>query len=158
MRPLWPRLAHRSLLRTVPAGPGCGLGWPRQEWPGVAKLLIQLHLVAFRCFSRPPNPHPRLLPEERGHALQAGGARFPPSRGPLEVPCPRPEHPHPMLRIDLSPMQGEVNTCLRGNDGALRLNDACRQCTGWHGDGAMGICRRLGCVRGRGQAPFPSRL
>ena len=51
MRPPWPRLALRSLVRGGPVGPGCGLGWPRQECPGVAKLLIQLHLVAFRCFS-----------------------------------------------------------------------------------------------------------
>ncbi len=50
MGPPWPRLALRSLVRGGPAGPGCGLGWPRQEWPGVAKPLIQLHLVAFRCF------------------------------------------------------------------------------------------------------------
>ena len=50
MGPPWPRLALRSLVRGGPAGLGCGLGWPRQEWPGVAKPLIQLHLVAFRCF------------------------------------------------------------------------------------------------------------
>ena len=50
MGPPWPRLALRSLVRGGPAGPGCGFGWPRQEWPGVAKPLIQLHLVAFRCF------------------------------------------------------------------------------------------------------------
>ena len=49
MRPPWPRLALRSLVCGGPAGPGCDLGWPRQEWPGVAKLLIQLHLIAFRC-------------------------------------------------------------------------------------------------------------
>ena len=34
-----------------------GQGW---EWPGVAKLLIQLHLVAFRCISYSPNPHPNV--------------------------------------------------------------------------------------------------
>ena len=49
MRPPRPRLALRSLVRGGPAGPGSGLGWPRQEWTGVAKPLIQLHLVAFRC-------------------------------------------------------------------------------------------------------------
>ena len=49
MRPLWPRLALRSLVRGGPPGPGCGLGWLRYEWPGVTKLLIQLHLVAFGC-------------------------------------------------------------------------------------------------------------
>ena len=45
------------------------------------------------------------------------GCEVPVCRGPLEAPCLRPEHPHPMLRIDLSPMQGEVNTCLRRNVG-----------------------------------------
>ena len=50
MGPRWPRLALRSLVRGGLAGPGCGPGWPRYEWPGVAKPLIQLHLVAFRCF------------------------------------------------------------------------------------------------------------
>ena len=49
MGPPWPRLALRSLVGTGPAGSGCGLGWPRQEWPGVAKPLNQLHSVAFRC-------------------------------------------------------------------------------------------------------------
>ena len=44
-------------------------------------------------------------------------------RGPLEAPCPRLEHPHPMLRIDLSPMQGEVNTCLRRNVGVSCRRD-----------------------------------
>ena len=48
MRPPWPRLALRSLLRGGPAWPCCGLGWPRQEWPGVAKLLKPSHLVSFR--------------------------------------------------------------------------------------------------------------
>ena len=42
-------LALRSPVRGGPPGPGCGLGWLRHEWPGVTKLLIQLHLVAFRC-------------------------------------------------------------------------------------------------------------
>ncbi len=46
MGPRWPRLALRSLVRGGLAGPG----WPRYEWPEVAKPLIQLHLVAFRCF------------------------------------------------------------------------------------------------------------
>ena len=51
MRPPWPRLALRSLVRGGPAGPG----WPRQEWPGVAKLLIQSHFVSFPvvCAGRP---------------------------------------------------------------------------------------------------------
>ena len=61
MGPPWPRLALHSLVGGGPAGPGCGLGWPRQEWPGVAKPLIQLHLVAFSCISLSPNPHPRRL-------------------------------------------------------------------------------------------------
>ena len=61
MGPLWPRLALHSLVGGGPVGPGCGLGWPRQEWPGVAKPLIQLHSVAFGCISLSPNPHPRRL-------------------------------------------------------------------------------------------------
>ena len=32
---------------------------------------------------------------------------------------------------------------LRGNDGGIRVNDACDQCTGWRGDGAMGSCRTV---------------
>ena len=47
MRPPWPRLALRSLVRDGPAGPGRGLGWPRHEWPGAAKLLFRSHLVSF---------------------------------------------------------------------------------------------------------------
>ena len=158
MRPPWPRLALRSLVRAGPAGPGCGLGWPRQEWPRVANLLIQLHLVAFRCFSRPPNPHPDPLPEGEGIIQGDRIARFPPSRGPLEVPCPRPEHPHPMLRIDLSPMQGEVNTRLRGNDESLREDDVREQCSSQWSHGVMGSCRWFGgWAYGslpRGQASF----
>ena len=161
MRPPWPRLALRSLVRGGPAGPGCGLGWPRQECPGVAKPLIQLHLVAFGCIScrlrgagmrrsrEGRNDEDQCSSQRRygvmGSCRWFGGwayvgdgmafgrfanrpyiqtgqdARFSLSRGPLEVPCPCPGHPHPMLRIDLSPMQGEVNTCLRGNDGVLSL-------------------------------------
>ena len=30
---------------------------------------------------------------------------------------------------------------LRGNDDKIRVNDACEQCTGRRGDGAMGSCR-----------------
>ena len=63
MRPRWPRLALRSLVGTGPAGPGCGLGWPRQEWPGVAKVLIRLHLVAFGCI-------PIVLSRARGLCLR----------------------------------------------------------------------------------------
>ena len=63
MRPPWPRLAHRSLVRGGPAGPGCGLGWPRQEWPGVTELLIQLHSVAFRSI---PYPEPSSSPSPIG--------------------------------------------------------------------------------------------
>ena len=105
MRPPWPRLAHRSLVRGVPAWPRCGLVWSRQEWPGVVKPLIWLHLVAFGCFPHPPNPHPALSQRERG-------------------------------------------LCLRGNDEGFRGNDACRQCRGWRGDGAMGSCRWIGVEGG----------
>ena len=51
MRPRWSRLALRSLVGTGPAGPGCGLVWPRQEWLGVTEVLFRLHLVAFGCIS-----------------------------------------------------------------------------------------------------------
>ena len=51
MRPPWLRLAHRSLLRGGPAGPGCGLGWPRQEWRRVAGTF---NSVAFGCISLDP--------------------------------------------------------------------------------------------------------
>ena len=70
MRPVWPRLALRPLVRGGPAGPGGGPVWPwlrirgwGWEWPGAAKLLIQLHLVAFRLISHPPNPHPLPSPQ-----------------------------------------------------------------------------------------------
>ena len=45
------------------------LRWPWLASSRVARrgeLLFRLHLVAFRCFSHPPNPHPRLLPEGDG--------------------------------------------------------------------------------------------
>ena len=53
----------------------------------------------------------------------APGCEVPVCTGPLEAPCPRLEHPHPMLRIDLSPIQGEVNTCLRRNVGVSCRRD-----------------------------------
>ena len=120
MRPGWPRLAHRLLVGTVPGWPRLWPRWPHQERPGVAKLLNQLHLVAFRCIpcrcwfgvhpaGGEPHPHPRLLPSR-----EKGFAR------------------------------------MRGNDGCFRVNDACNQCKGWGGDGAMGSCRRLGLALGIG--------
>ena len=33
---------------------------------------------------------------------------------------------------------------LRRNDDGIRKNDACNQCKGWSGDGAMGCCRGVG--------------
>ena len=66
MRPPWPRLALRSLVRGGPVWPYFRLRWPCQEWPGVAKPLIQLHSVAFGCIAYPPNPHPHPLPEGEG--------------------------------------------------------------------------------------------
>ena len=63
MGPPRPRLALGSLVRGGPAGPGCGLGWPRHEWPGVTKLLIQLHSVAFRSI---PYPEPSSSPSPMG--------------------------------------------------------------------------------------------
>ena len=134
--------------------------WPWLASSGVPRSGETFNSVAFGCIwlhSCRLDPRPRPYPGGEGICPPSRGCEVPAFAGAFGSPCPRPEHPHPMLRIDLSPMQGEVNTCLRGNDGALRLNDACRQCTGWHGDGAMGICRRLGCVRGslpRGQASF----
>ena len=112
---------------------------------GVARSDETFNSVAFGCISLhscPPNPHPRLLPEGEGTCRRPGCA-VPVYTGPLEAPCPRPEHPHPMLRIDLSPIQGEVNTCLRGSDGGIRGNDSCRQCRGWRSGGAMGSCREV---------------
>ena len=55
MRPGWSRLALRSLVRTGRPWPHGGLGWPRQEWPGVAKLLIRFRLVPFRSIPCRPN-------------------------------------------------------------------------------------------------------
>ena len=61
-------------------------------------------------------------------------ARFPPTR---ERRGPEPSSsPSPSGRRDLPR--------LRGNDGCFRVNDACDQCRGWRGDGAMGSCRWLG--------------
>ena len=79
MRPPWPRLALRSLVRGGPVWPYFRLRWPRQEWPGVAKLLIQLHSVAFGCIAYPPNPHPDPLPEGEGTCRTGGrGCEVPP--------------------------------------------------------------------------------
>ena len=47
MRPGWSRLALRLLVR----GGQADLGWPHQEWPGVAKLLVWFRLVPFRSIS-----------------------------------------------------------------------------------------------------------
>ena len=95
MRPPWPRLALRSLVGGGPVGPGCGLGWPRQEWPGVAKLLIQLHSVAFRCIpyrrrEAGGHPHPSLLPSRDPCVTVPGGrsSSHPPAR------YARGGHPH----------------------------------------------------------------
>ena len=53
MRPPWSRLALRSLVCGGPAWPCCRLWWPRHEWPGVEKLLIQLHFgsISFHSLS-----------------------------------------------------------------------------------------------------------
>ena len=107
MRPEWPRLALRSLVRGGSAWPYFRLRWSRHEWPGVAKLLIRLHSVAFGCFSYPPNPHPNPLPEGEG-IIQGAGMR---------------------------------GSRLRGNDGEIRVNDVCEQCSKRRRDGAMGVCR-----------------
>ena len=44
--------------------------------------LFRLHLVAFRCISYLPNPHPHLLPEGEG-IYRGRDARFPSSRESL---------------------------------------------------------------------------
>ena len=100
MRPGWPRLALRLLVRAVPAWPRGGLGWLHHEWPGVAKLLISAH---FRSFPIIPlvrrlgfYPDPRLLPHGEGTCKEPG-------------------------------MRGSR---IRGNDGGIRSNDVCEQCTG----------------------------
>ena len=120
MRPGWPRLAHRLLVGTVPGWPRLWPRWPHQEWPGVAKLLNQLHLVAFRC-----------IPCRCWFGVHPAGGE---------------PHPHPRLL----PSREKGFTHLRGNDGCFRVNDACNQCKGWGGDGAMGSCRRLGLARRTG--------
>ena len=76
MRPGRPHLALRSLVRGGPTGPGCGLGWPRQECAGAAKLLILFRFVPFHF----PNPHPNPLPEGEGICMGNRDARFPPAR------------------------------------------------------------------------------
>ena len=130
MRPPLPRLGLIAISG--------GLVTSGQERRTFKFSCIWLHFVAFL------SPEPSSSPSPRGRRdLQGPGCEVPVGTGPLEAPCPRPEHPHPMLRIDLSPIQGEVNTCLRGNDGGIRENDSCRQCTGWHGGGAMGNCREV---------------
>ena len=68
-----PRWGQCGLVRsacTRERGPE-SLRWPWLASSRVArrgKLLFRLHLVAFRCISHLPNPHPRLLPEEKGPA------------------------------------------------------------------------------------------
>ena len=92
MRPPWPRLALRSLVRGGPVWPYFRLRWPRQEWPGVAKLLIQLHSVAFGCIAYPPNPHPPPSP---------GGRRDLPSKpGMRGSPASRERRKEPVLHAD----------------------------------------------------------
>ena len=161
MRPPWPRLALRSLVGGGPVGPGCGLGWPRQEWPGVARLLIQLHSVAFRCIpyrrrGAGGHPHPSLLPS-RDLCVTAPGGRsssHPPARyargdtptppavgiAPLHSPIRGATRaaPYELCKVS-SREKGPAR--LRGNDGEVRSNDVCEQCSNRRGYGAMGSCQ-----------------
>ena len=108
MRPGWPRLAHRSLLRGRPVGPG----WPHHRLARlVAEPLIQLHLVAScrKCPGAAPSSSPGFQPSSNGR-LGAG----------MRLGL----HPHPSLL----PSREKGPDRLRGNDGGIRVNDACRQC------------------------------
>ena len=55
----------------------------------------------------------------------------------------------PSLRtLILTFSRGRRNpTAFAGTTSFIRVTDACNQCKGWGGDGAMGCCRRLGLAR-----------
>ena len=155
MRPPWPHLAHRwhtaHSYGVYQRGSRCGHGglvWPRQERPGVAKLLIQLHLVAFRCISF-PNPHPALSLSAQGdihtgmrgsrlhgndRCKQCSNQRGYGVRGSCrwfgEVP---PIHPY----------RGRM----RGS--RLHGNDGYEQCSNRRGYGVRGSCRWFEGTLGR---------
>ena len=182
MRPPWPRLALRSLVRGGPVWPYFRLRWPRQEWPGVAKLLIQLHSVAFGCIAYPPNPHPPPSPGGRRDLPSKPGMRGSPAfTGTTEGTGPtRRWRSHPRRGTVLRSAQerqtfnsvsfgcisshslsstrglGMRGSRLRGNDGGICGNDACDQCKGWRGGGAMGSCRWFG-VGGGGSTATATR-
>ena len=92
-----------------------------QECAGVAKLLISAHFLLFP-----------LIP-----LVDAGGGRLGLRLG---------LHPHPHLLPSREKGSrggtGMRGSRFRGNDGAIRVNDACEQCSNRRGDGAMGSCRR----------------
>ena len=100
-----------------------GAGAAMAQWAVVVRLGIRLGWRDLRAVREPPlHPH------------KGRDARFPPTR---ERRGPEPSSsPSPSGRRDLPR--------LRGNDGCFRVNDACDQCKGWGGDGAMGSCRWIG--------------
>ena len=57
----------------------------------------------------------------------------------------RPLHPHRSRDAARTPQQGQgcEVPAFAGTTALIRVNDACDQCKGWRGDGAMGSCRRL---------------
>ena len=95
MRPGWPRFASVHSYALYQRGLVVasfwswlrirGRGW---EWPGVAKLLIQLHLVAFRCISYRPNPHPPPSPSGRRNLSLRGNDRSPAESGETFISLP----------------------------------------------------------------------
>ena len=128
MRPPWPHLAHRSLVWGVPGWPRCGLVWPRQEWPGVAEPLIQLHSVAFRC-----------IPIVRTLTLTLSLTLSQRERGSYRG-------------------TGLRGSRLRGNEGGLLDDDVCEQCSSQRGYGVMGSCRWFGvwCALSNRRVSVPS--
>ena len=68
-------------------------------------------------------------------------------------PCLGPIWPDLLLAPSTSPSPRGEGTCrgqgcevpaFAGTTDYLRVNDACNQCTGWRGNGAMGSCHRVG--------------
>ena len=136
MRPPWPWLALRLLVRAGPGWPYFRLRWPRQEWAGVAKLLKQSHFLSFPLISL--SPEPSSPPSPRGDfCITAPGGRSS-SHPPARYACGG--HPHapgsgasPPLH---SPIRGVTRAApmryakvssrekgfeLRGNGGALAI-------------------------------------
>ena len=179
MRPGWPHLAHRLLVGTVPGWPRLWPRWPHQEWPGVAKLLKQLHLVAFRSIPcrcwfgvhplgvNPTSSSPSPLKGDLCVTALGGRSSSHPPAGMLvgDTPTPpavghRPSAlPHfeglrepPLCVMQKIPSREKGFARIRGNDGCFRVNDACNQCKGLRrrwGNGQLSLVWRW--VWGQGQ-------